>query len=238
MSENILNEHSNLLDKLSGDLTKLLQIREEYNETTEKLIAKKLSNETALIKSIETQMQNIVQRTKNWPKSVMMKSPYNQSVSITTVIHCKKCLGKVSVSRSTQTLPSFIQMTRRSNTPQPRSPKLLRGILRKPIIDGKCKTNTIKDIKETKNVIKPKEKIVKKEPLIEWSAMEWNGKNEIDEINQKLKNLNDRIEDCVGNAKTDVSTLGWKGIQPSVTSALERRLNQLEEDILYLDSGA
>jgi hypothetical protein len=147
MSENILNDHSNLVDKLSGDLTKLLRIREQYNETTEQLISKKLSDETILIKSIQTQMQNIVQRTKNWPKSVMMKYPYNQSVSITTVIHCKKCLGKVSVSRSTQTLPSFTQMTKRSNSPQPRSPKLLRGILRSPSIDRKFKTNTIKDKK-------------------------------------------------------------------------------------------
>ena len=151
MSDNILNEHSMLLGKLSTDLAKLLQIREEYNETTEKLIAKKLSDETSLIKSIDTQMQNIVQRTKNWPKSITVKPPYNPSVSITTVIHCKKCLGKVSVSRSTQTLPSFIQMTRRSNPLKPRSPKLLRGILRKPGIDAKCKTTTMKDKKETKN---------------------------------------------------------------------------------------
>ena len=29
----------------------------------------------------------------------------------------------------------------------------------------------------------------KKEPVIEWSAMEWNGKNEIDELHQKIKVL-------------------------------------------------
>ena len=261
MSEIILKDHSNQLENLSSDLAKLLDLREQYYDSAEKLIAKKASEEKPLINSIEKQMHTLVTRTKNWPKSVVMKSVYGgPSVAVTTIVHCKTCLAKVSVSRSTQTVPSFVQMMRRSNsmdsikTPTrstslnslktpPASPKPTRGILRKAIVDNKNKLDSLKIRKEGRVLLKSKETKAKKEPVIEWSAMEWNGKNEIDELHQKIKVLNDRIETFTKNTNEDIDTYPgvlnseWSKIQPRLTSALGKRLDKLEEDIHYLDSS-
>ena len=274
MSEIILKDHSNQLENLSSDLNKLLELREQYYDSAEKLIAKKASEEKPLITSIERQMQTLVQRTKNWPKSVVMRSVYGgPSVAVTTIVHCKTCLAKVSVSRSTQTLPSFVQMIRRSNsydsmktlprssslnslkTPPaspkvpkriktpPVSPKPTRGIIKKTIIDNKSKLDSMKNKSAPRILIKSKEVKTKKEPVIEWSAMEWNGKNEIEELHQKIKILNDRIETVAKNGgdknDTDPHILNseWNKIQPRITTALEKRLDMLEKDIKYLDSS-
>ena len=92
-------------------------------------------------------------------------------------------------------------------------------------------------------LIKSKEVKTKKEPVIEWSAMEWNGKNEIEELHQKIKILNDRIETVAKNGEdkndTDPYILNseWDKIQPRITTALEKRLDMLEKDIKYLDSS-
>ena len=222
MADFILRDHSYQVENLSIDLKKLAKIREEYYDSAEKLISKKLADETELVKSIETQMQTIVQRTKNWPKSVMTKSSYSPTVSVTTIIHCKKCLAKVSISRSTQTLPSFVQTTRLSSPTPVKSPKAVRGILRKPSNEVKIKSDVTKDKKVSKTVTKSKESKTKQEPLIEWSAMEWNGKNEIDEINQKIKVLNDRIENFSTNGTEnmncpDVFREEWKGHKSTAT---------------------
>ena len=125
----------------------------------------------------------------------------------------------------------------------PTSPKPSRGILRKAIIDNKSKIETMKTKKEPRIVLKSKEVKPKKEPVIEWSAMEWNGKNEVEELHQKIKMLNDRIESFTKNGTEDndtnysISTSEWNKIQPRLTSALEKRLDKLEEDIHYLDSS-
>lgn len=242
MSEVILKDHSTQLKHLSDDLSKLIKIREDYHETTEKLLFKKLSEENAMIKSIEFQMENIVQRTKNWPKSVMIRSSYNPSVSVTAFIHCKKCLEKVSVSRSTQTQPSFIQSNKRSNPSLPISPRPLRGILRTSSNDSIFKTDISKGKKEekAKTAFTAKKENTKKDNLMEWSAMEWNGKDEIKEINQKIKTLNDRINHFSLSAENknqhpDALSTGLKGI--ALTAAMEKRLDKLEKDILYLDSS-
>ena len=261
MSEIILKDHSNQLENLSSDLNKLLELREQYYDSAEKLIAKKASEEKPLITSIEKQMQTLVQRTKNWPKSIVMKSVYGgPSVAVTTIVHCKTCLAKVSISRSTQTVPSFVQMTRRSNssdaikTPSrssslnslktpPTSPKPTRGILRKTIIDNKSKLDTLKTKKQPRIELKSKESKPKKEPVIEWSAMEWNGKNEVEELHQKIKLLNDRIETFTKQENDDKDTYPnfsdseWNKIQPRLTSSLSKRLDKLEESINYLDSS-
>ena len=261
MSEIILKDHSNQLENLSVDLNKLLELREQYYDSAEKLIAKKASEEKPLITSIEKQMQTLVHRTKNWPKSIAIKSVYGgPSVAVTTIVHCKTCLAKISISRSTQTLPSFVQMTRRSNscetikTPSrssslnslktpPTSPKPARGILRKAIIDNKSKLDTIKTKKQPRIELKSKETKPKKAPVIEWSAMEWNGKNEVEELHQKIKMLNDRIETFTKPENDDKDTYPncsdseWSKIQPRLTTALSKRLDKLEESINYLDSS-
>ena len=55
MSEVILKDHSTQLKHLSDDLSKLIKIREDYHETTEKLLFKKLSEEK------ESKHNNMVQ---------------------------------------------------------------------------------------------------------------------------------------------------------------------------------
>ena len=243
MSESILKDHVIALEGLANDLSKLMQIREEYHETTEQLIFTKQKEETILIEAIEKKTETLVQRAKNWPKSVMIRSPYPSTVSVTTVIHCKKCLAKVAISRSTQTLPSLIQTSRRSSPKLIKSQKPLRGILRNSNNDTMYKLDAIKDKQSGgKNVIIAKEIKTKKQPLMEWSAMEWNGKNEIDEINQKIKGLNERIDRVSTNSmerenKPTVFNNCWKDTTPDTVLAMEQRLNQLEEDILYLDSS-
>ena len=261
MSEIILKDHSNQLENLSSDSNKLIELREQYYDSAEKLIAKKASEEKPLITSIEKQMQTLVQRTRNWPKSIVMKSVYGgPSVAVTTIVHCKTCLAKVSISRSTQTLPSFVQMARRSNscdtikTPSrssslnslktpPTSPKPARGILRKTIIDNKSKLDSLKTKKQPRIELKSKETKPKKEPVIEWSAMEWNGKDEVEELQEKIKILNDRIESFTKAENDDKDTFPncsdseWSKIQPHLTTALSKRLDKLEESINYLDSS-
>ena len=73
--------------------------------------------------------------------------------------------------------------------------------------------------------------------------MEWNGKNEIDELHQKIKLLNDRIETFTKQENDDKDTYPnfsdseWNKIQPRLTSSLSKRLDKLEESINYLDSS-
>ena len=240
MSEIILKDHSVALESLSKDLSKLSLMREEYHDTTEKLIYANLKEEAILIKAIENQMQNLIQRAKNWPKSVMTRYPFPSTVSVTTIIHCRKCLAKVSISRSTQTLPSFIQVNKRSNPKIGTSPKPLRGILRNSINNNSSKVDSNKDKQGGKNVIISIKN--KKEPLMAWSAMEWNGKNEIEEINQKIKGLNERIDKFSTYTKERenrpiIFNNSRKSSTSSMASTMEQKLNQLEEDILYLDSS-
>ena len=244
MSSTILKDHSDQLENVSSDLDKLIQLREEYHDATTKLLCKKLSDETTLIKSIEAQVGNIVQRTKNWPRSTMGRSHSESPISVTAIIHCKWCLEKVSVSRSTQTMPSFIHMAKLAIPKSPTSPKPLRGILRKTrssesIFHRNC---TPKDNKEARVVIQSKPRVDKKQPLIELSAMEWNGKNELKEINQKIKTLNERIDKVSGKGALKVQypddiNPGLKADKQQAKSQMEKRLEQLEDDILYLNDS-
>ena len=91
-------------------------------------------------------------------------------------------------------------------------------------------------------MIQSKPRVAKKEPLIELSAMEWNGKNELKEINQKIKTLNERIDKVSGKGALKVKypddiNPGLKADKQMAKSQMEKRLEQLEDDILYLNDS-
>ena len=91
-------------------------------------------------------------------------------------------------------------------------------------------------------MIQSKPRVAKKEPLIELSAMEWNGKNELKEINQKIKTLNERIDKVSGKGALKVQYpdeihSGLKAEKQMAKSQMEKRLEQLEDDILYLNDN-
>ena len=72
--------------------------------------------------------------------------------------------------------------------------------------------------------------------------MEWNGKNELKEINQKIKTLNERIDKVSGKGALKVQypddiNPGLKADKQMAKSQMEKRLEQLEDDILYLNDS-
>ena len=233
MAKITIKDHCIAIENLANDVNKLLEIKETNQKKIEGLLVSKLKEEAALAKAIETKVQNLTQIAKNWPKPFMMRCNYTPAVSETTIIHCKQCLASVVISRSTQTLPSFIRANKTNYSTSIGQQKPLRSILRNPA-SGK--------VPESSKCITAKETKIKKQPLLEWSAMEWNGKNEINEINNKIVGLSERI-DRISNNNKEVIEMPiavrscWQNGTSAKVLAMEERLNQLEDDILYLDSS-
>ena len=233
MSKATIKDHCIAIESLANDVNKLLEIKETNQEKIEGLLVSKLKEEAALAKAIEVKVKNLTQIARNWPKPFMMRCNYTSDVSETTVIHCKQCLASVVISRSTQTLPSFIRANKTNNSTSIKKPKPLRSILR---------NHSSGKVPESSKCITTKEPKIKKQPLLEWSAMEWNGKNEINEINNKIVGLSERIDRISNNNKeiiekpTAVRSC-WQNGTPAKVFAMEERLNELEDDILYLDSS-